>query len=295
MKAEEHPREYLSRWKSDAARERFRAMAEELAAENIEHRPDPIDVTTRWGPTRAYRWDGEGDPVVFLHGTGATSLVWAGYVERLRGRTAYAVDTLGDVGYTRQDVPVTGPADLADWLGETLDALDLPRAHLAGTSYGGFLALNQAARDPERVRSLALIDPGGIVPLRMGPFLAWGAACMAASFLPGPARRRAARRLRMPAVDDPRLMRVVRRAYGDHRARLVPPDPLGDEVLGAIAVPTLLVVPERSEPHDVREAVARAEALMPDVTVEWVAGAGHAVSMSHGDQVADRIADFLAG
>ncbi|NDU79580.1 alpha/beta fold hydrolase, partial [Actinomadura sp. DSM 109109] len=49
---------------------------------------------------------------------------------------------------------------------ETLDALDLPRAHLAGTSCGGFLALNQAARDPERVRSLALIDPGGLSRLR---------------------------------------------------------------------------------------------------------------------------------
>jgi pimeloyl-ACP methyl ester carboxylesterase len=294
MKRREPPTSYLSTWKSEAARDRFRAMIDELAAEALTVRPEPIDVPTAWGPTRAYRWDGEGDPVVFLHGTGATGLMWALYAERLRGRAVYALDTMGDVGHTRQDVAVTGPGDLATWLGEALDGLDLARAHLAGTSYGGFLALNQAAHDPGRVLSLSLIDPGGLVPLRMATFLAWGGACMAASLLPGPARRAAAGRLRMPAVADPRLMRVVRHAFRDHRARLVPPGPLDDDALRSVTAPTLLIVPERSEPHDVRAAAARAESLLPDVTVEWVAGAGHALGLSHGEQIADRIGAFVA-
>jgi pimeloyl-ACP methyl ester carboxylesterase len=294
MKRTDEPTTYLSSWKSEAARDAFWAMSEELAAEALAVQPEPIDVPTTWGATRAYRWDGEGDPVVFLHGTGGIGLMWGPYAARLQGRAAYAVDTLGDVGRTRQEVAVTGPGDLAGWLGETLDGLDVARAHLAGTSYGGFLALNQAARDPERVISLGLIDPGGLAPLRMGPFLAWGMACMAASLLPGPARRAAARTLRMPAVADPRLMGVARRGFRDHRSRLVPPAPLDDDVLRSVAAPTLLVVPERSEVHDVRAAAARAEALVPTVTVEWIAGAGHALGLSHGDQIADRLGSFLA-
>ena len=41
-----------------------------------------------------------------------------------------------------------------------LDGLGLARAHLAGTSYGGFLALTLAAREPGRARSLTLVEPG---------------------------------------------------------------------------------------------------------------------------------------
>ena len=94
-----------------------------------------------------YRWPGDDarTPVVFLHGSGGTALAWSGYVTRIGGRVAIGIDTIGDAGRSKQDVAVEDAADYAAWLEETLVGLDVERADLVGMSYGGFLALNQAA------------------------------------------------------------------------------------------------------------------------------------------------------
>src|SRR5205814_3521222 len=51
-------------------------------------------------------------------------------------------------------------ADLID----TLDALHVPRVDVVGHSFGGRLGLELAARRPERVRRLVLLDPAVWVP-----------------------------------------------------------------------------------------------------------------------------------
>ena len=50
---------------------------------------------------------------------------------------------------------------LADAVVGVLDAIGAERAHLAGHSMGGAVALAVAARDPARIRSLTLIAPSG--------------------------------------------------------------------------------------------------------------------------------------
>src|SRR5439155_2824645 len=50
----------------------------------------------------------------------------------------------------------------ADRLGQFLDALDLPRVHLGGSSMGGAIVLAFALRHPERVQSLWLLAPAGV-------------------------------------------------------------------------------------------------------------------------------------
>jgi pimeloyl-ACP methyl ester carboxylesterase len=149
----------LSSWKNPKAEAKFREREDALVRELVAELPASVDVPTRLGPTRVYRWPGAGEPVVFLHGTTGTSFAWAPYAERRDGRAMDAVDTIGDVGRSRQEVAVEDAGDLADWLAETFAAVGIERAHLVGTSYGGFLALNLAARRPELVRSLFLIDP----------------------------------------------------------------------------------------------------------------------------------------
>jgi pimeloyl-ACP methyl ester carboxylesterase len=289
-------REHLGRWKTPEAEQRFRALEDELWREHWPQPPAALDVDTHLGPTRVYRWDGEpaglGDPVVFLHGTGATSLMWTGVVGPVGG-VAYAVDTIGDVGRSRQEAPTEDAADLAAWLDEALAGAGVERAHLVGASYGGFLALNQAIRRPDRVASVALVEPGGIVPLQFGRFMAWGIAVMVASALPGSLRSSAASVLRMPLLDDRRAMRMARLGYSTHRPRLVPPDPFSDEQLRSVSVPVLLLLAERSQVHDAAAALARATALLPDVDAEMIPGAGHALPVSHSEEVTARLAGFL--
>ena len=67
---------------------------------------------------------------------------------------------------------------------------------------------------------------------------------MAASRLPRALRTRAARRLRMPALEDDRLMRMLRLSAFGFTANLVRPDPLTDDQLRSIAAPVLLFVAE---------------------------------------------------
>ena len=284
-------RVHVGTWDGAGSEARFRAMEDELWEERGD-RPEALAVDTRWGTTCGYRWPGGGEPVLFLHGTAGTSASWVPYIPLLGGRDAYAFDTIGDVGRTRQTVEIREPADLAGWLDQSLAGLGLDRVHVVGVSYGGFLGLTLATHHPERVRSLALLDPGGIVPLRLFRFMAWGMAVMLASRLPGRPRRAAARALRMPLLDDPRVMRAVFFAQRHHRVRLLPTEPLSDEQLGAIDVPVLVLAGDRSEVNDARALVARAEALIPGVETELIPGAGHALVLSHLDLCAERLRDF---
>jgi pimeloyl-ACP methyl ester carboxylesterase len=228
-----------------------------------------------------------------LHGSGGTALAWSGYVTHIDGRVAIGIDTIGDVGRSEQKVAVADAADYARWLDETLAGLEIERAHLVGMSYGGFLALNQAARLPKRVASLMLLDPAGLAPIKLGPFTLWGMSVIAASRLPRVLRTNAARRLRMPAMQDDRLMRMLRLGAFGFTANLVRPDPLTDEQLRSIAAPVLLFVAEHSEAFSPSDAARRAEASIPDVEVDIVPDAGHALPLSHADHVVERMVDFL--
>src|SRR5918997_5365197 len=107
----------LSEWKSPEAEARFRDMAAALADELMDEHPEAIDIGTCLGPTRAYRWSGDGETVLFLHGTAGTSLMWVDFAERRRGRLMYAVDTIGDVGDSHQEVAGGGAGGPAQRVG----------------------------------------------------------------------------------------------------------------------------------------------------------------------------------
>jgi pimeloyl-ACP methyl ester carboxylesterase len=284
---------HLSTWKSTAAEQRFRSMEDELVRDLVAERPTALDVHTRLGPTRAYHWEGTGEPTVFLHGATGTSLMWAPLAQLRAGRAMYAIDTIGEVGRSQQLVAVEGAEDLADWLAETLAGLGLDRAHLAATSYGGFLALNLAVRRPALVRSLFLIEPAGVERVRMLRFMMWGLSVLFSSWLPTPLRTAAAARLRTPALSDPRVFRLVLFGQRNHRARLLRPEPFSDEELRSIRQPVQLILGAKSEVFRSAAVRTRAEANLPHATVEVIKDGGHAIVTTHTELVADRLFGFV--
>ena len=50
-------------------------------------------------------------------------------------------------------------ATIRNWLNDLFDGI--ARASVVGNSYGGFIALNQAALAPERIDRVVLISPAG--------------------------------------------------------------------------------------------------------------------------------------
>jgi pimeloyl-ACP methyl ester carboxylesterase len=280
-------------WRWARAERRCRALEDELWAELA---AEAIDVTTPLGSTRAYRWPGEGAPVVLLHGGACTSVVWQPLVEALADRDVYAVDILGDVGRSEPSAPLADMADLAEWFDATLDALGLDRVQLVGHSLGGTVAIHVARRHPERLTSLVLFDPGAVVPIEMGPFMRWGLPVMLGSFLPAAARRAVARRKRHPLGADKRHGRLMLLGVLFHRPGFpIEQTTFTDEELATIAVPTTLVVGAETEMFDTHAMVDRMAALLPSVTTASVPGAGHALTVSHVDACADRIAMATRG
>lgn len=96
-------------------------------------------------------------PLVLVHGAGMDHRAWAAVTPFLvaAGWRVLAVDLPGHgdtAGPAKASV-----AEAADWLIGVLDALGLERAALAGHSYGSLIALDAAARYPDRVSALALL------------------------------------------------------------------------------------------------------------------------------------------
>src|SRR5437016_741500 len=105
---------------------------------------------------------GAGEPVVLVPGSLTGWLSWLPHQERLAPRyRAIRVqpihNELGSAGQ-RGDASYTANTE-REALRLTLDALELDDAHLVGWSGGGRALIEFALAYPERVRSLALVEP----------------------------------------------------------------------------------------------------------------------------------------
>lgn len=103
---------------------------------------------------------GEGDPVVLIHGLGATKGSFLPTVAALA--ESYRVIALDLPGFGESLKPLTArydPPFFAQAVAHLLDALHLKRAHVIGNSLGGRVALELGLRYRERVRRLVLLAP----------------------------------------------------------------------------------------------------------------------------------------
>lgn len=103
--------------------------------------------------------------VLLLHGAGMDHTVWSLQSRFLahHGRSVLAVDL---PGHGRSGgAPLPGIAELADWVPALLDAAGVAKAALIGHSMGALVALDAAARHPDRVEALALLGVAERMPV----------------------------------------------------------------------------------------------------------------------------------
>lgn len=107
---------------------------------------------------------GDGAPIVCIHGTGSSGLVWGEALGRLShlGRVI-AYDRRG---CSRSERPEpyerTSVIEHGDDAAALLEALGAAPAVVIGRSYGGAVALDIALRRPELLRALVLLEAGDI-------------------------------------------------------------------------------------------------------------------------------------
>jgi pimeloyl-ACP methyl ester carboxylesterase len=104
---------------------------------------------------------GQGDPLVMLHGLGATKAEFLPTVAALApNRRIIALDL---PGFGDSDKPFPASYDarfFARWVEAALDALELPNdVHVLGHSMGGRVAIEVGLRRPDRVGGLVLMTP----------------------------------------------------------------------------------------------------------------------------------------
>ncbi|MDJ0663183.1 MAG: alpha/beta hydrolase [Acidimicrobiia bacterium] len=112
------------------------------------------------------RQGGSGLPFLLVHGLASNARLWDGVAEHLAaaGHNSAAVDLRGH-GESSQVSEGYDWATLAADLAEVLNSLGWESAIVAGQSWGANVTLEFAARHPERVTALSLID-GGFLRLR---------------------------------------------------------------------------------------------------------------------------------
>jgi pimeloyl-ACP methyl ester carboxylesterase len=259
---------------------------------------------------------GAGEPLVLIHGSGMHASTWAPLLAELHDRRVLAVD-----------LPGFGLSDRYDYAGRSLrrhavaqlrsllDALELPRAELAGTSLGGMWALCFALEHPERVRSVVSIGvPAVALPGMRGD--SWftfvtrrGIGALAVRIKPPSVKiaRKAMRETIGPAAIERtpdewfEAMRVGMRVPGWSRAmrshmllamragRPLPENFIGDDELRGLAVPVVFAWGEQDAygPPSIGE---RAAALMPRARVATLPG-NHAPFLDDPGRCAQLIRD----
>lgn len=113
---------------------------------------------------RLWDWGGDGPPVLLLHGFGMSARVWDPIAGALATHRVLAPDARGHGDSDRSPDPHgssrTGLADLT----ALVDELALERFALVGHSMGAAVSIRFAARHPERLERLVLLDAGPDLP-----------------------------------------------------------------------------------------------------------------------------------
>lgn len=260
---------------------------------------DTLHVSTDLGTTFV-RSCGEGAPLVLLPGIGSSSLMWLANVAGLASSfRVHAVDNVYDSGRSVWTRAPTTSDDFVQWLEQLYDGLGLHAPHLLGASYGAWIAACFGVARPDRVAGLVLFAPAGtVVPIRFAfvvralstlvpvrgftrAFMRWLAHDTIAGRADGEALVEA-------AIEDGVLTTRCFRSR-----RLVPPHVLSDEELAALPDRTQLLVGSRERVFDPVAAVARVEAVAPQVEVHVVNGAGHDLPMARPDVFNAEVTRFL--
>jgi pimeloyl-ACP methyl ester carboxylesterase len=116
-----------------------------------------------------YETTGKGFPVVLIPGGLTGWLSWKPHAERLaHSRRVVRVQLLAvEMGLAREILPAEYSVRYeSEALAAAVSAAGVERADVAAWSYGAEIALDYALNNPERVRTLALIEPPALWVLR---------------------------------------------------------------------------------------------------------------------------------
>lgn len=246
-----------------------------------------------------YEVDGDGIPVVLVHGHALDARMWDDQLPALADVATVVRYDLRGYGRSTRDAatPYSNAADL--W--HLVDHLGIERPVLVGLSMGGRVVVEAALAAPERVRALVLLD-AVLDGVPWDPNSARGMDAIGEELRSGGLDAAKAAWLRhaffAPAQRDPdvarRLAGMVHDYSGVNWTSADPhePQPGVNELLPTISAPTTVVVGELDVPCFREMADVFAERI-PNARLVTVPDAGHMVNMESPDAVNALLRDLV--
>lgn len=245
----------------------------------------------------SYLDQGQGDPVVLLHGLGQTAGDWKAQIDRFSAdHRVIAVDALGHGQSSKPAGPYT-LAQMAALTAELIRKVAGGPAHVVGLSMGGMIAFQLAVDAPDTVRTLTIVNSGPhAVPNGMAEWFALNsrvwivkwfgmrrmADILAPRLFPDDADKRAAFTAALVANDRDAYLASLRAIIGW----------TVQDRIGGIKVPTLAVAAELDyTPPERKEAWVR---LMPNAKLVVVPDTHHGLPMEDPETFNEVLAEFLS-
>jgi pimeloyl-ACP methyl ester carboxylesterase len=171
-----------------------------------------------------------------------------------------------------------------------LDELGLSGVHLVGGSSGGCYAIHQAVHAPERLASVALLDPTTVGAGFAPKILALG---LAAALVDRDWAWRWFLRATAGAdlIDRPDT-HLVLTGIREFTGKLPPQLPPTREQMRSITLPVLAIYAGDSAAHNAAKAVRRTRDLISHAEVELWPQARHSLHVDQPDRVAQRLLAF---
>jgi pimeloyl-ACP methyl ester carboxylesterase len=237
---------------------------------------------------------GGEQPLVLVHGSWDDRRTWAFVEEDLgRGFRVVTYDRRGHSGSADGPGPDSRRDDEDD-LAALIETLGLGPASVAGSGFGGVIALGLAARRPELFRTLTLHEPPLValaaddpVVLRMGEAIGSVAELIGRGEAEAAARQYAENVAFGPGGWEmlPRDRRdtMIENA-GTFAGEVADPEGAGIDLgaLRSLPMPVLLTQGDQSPPF-FAAIVARLAATIGDAEIETIPGAGHVPHQTHPD------------
>jgi pimeloyl-ACP methyl ester carboxylesterase len=259
-----------------------------------------VDKQRIYAYTANHAFDAAKPTVVFIHGAANDHSVWAlqSRYFAYHGWNALAIDLPGHGKSAGK--PIESVPEAADWIVRLLDAAGAKQASLVGHSMGSLIALETAARAPERVAKLALVGIAAPMPVsepllaasKANDHLAYDMINVFSHSAPAQIGGNRVPGLWMMG----NAMRLMERSapgalYADFSACNGYAG--GMEAAKKVDSPVLLVLGKRDLMTPMKAAQALVSAL-PKANVVALDGAGHALMAEKPDEVLDALIAHLA-
>ena len=244
-------------------------------------------------------FDAKLPTVIFLHGAQCDHSVWI-LQSRYLAHHGYGVLALDLPGHGRSDGPALARVeDIADWVMAALDAAGVKQARIVGHSMGSLIALESAARQPDRVAKIALLATaypmkvsaelleatGNNEPRAQDMVNIWSHLAYAQyPNNPGPGFWVIGENLRLMQRQKPGVMHVDFTACNDYSG--------GAQAAARVSCPALFLLARRDSMTPVRAAQDFAKSVKGAHTV-IIDGSGHNMMGEKPDDVLDALLAFL--